>query len=102
MKRLESAGFDPSEARTPSARKVDAEALAADKEARRKAGTDEKIRLQDILAGKVNTAREKLELFTNFNLHLARSPRCNALEAEAGRSVPVSTTPARIRTYSAR
>lgn len=61
MKRLESAGFDPAEARTPAARKVDAEAQAADKEARRKAGTDEKIRLQDILAGKVNTARDRLD-----------------------------------------
>jgi hypothetical protein len=61
MKRLEGAGFTAAEARKPAAAKVDAAKKATDAEAGRQAAIDEKQRVQEILAGKVNTARERLD-----------------------------------------
>ena len=61
MKRLESAGFTAAEARKPAEAKVDAEKKASDAESSRQAAIDEKQRIQEILAGRVNTAREKLD-----------------------------------------
>lgn len=59
--RLESAGFSKDEARKPATAKVDAEKKAADKDAARKQAQDEKSRLQETLAGKVNDSRGKLD-----------------------------------------
>jgi hypothetical protein len=61
MKRLESAGFTAAEARKPAEAKVDAEKKASDAESSRQAAIDEKQRIQEILAGKVNSARERLD-----------------------------------------
>ncbi len=61
MKRLESAGFTAAEARKPAEAKVDAEKKASAAETSRQAAIDEKQRIQEILAGKVNTARERLD-----------------------------------------
>jgi hypothetical protein len=61
IKRLESAGFTAAEARAPAEAKVDAEKAATEKEAARQAAQDEKTKLQETLAGKVNDSRGKLE-----------------------------------------
>jgi hypothetical protein len=61
IKRLESAGFTPEEARKPAVAKVDAEKKATDAEAQRQAAMDEKRKAQEVLAGKVNESRDKLE-----------------------------------------
>jgi hypothetical protein len=61
MKRLEAAGFSAAEARKPAEAKVDAEKKATAAETRRQAAIDEKQRIQEILAGRVNTARERLD-----------------------------------------
>ena len=61
IKKLESAGFTADEARKPAEAKVDAEKKATDAEAARKAAMDEKRKAQEVLAGKVNESREKLE-----------------------------------------
>lgn len=61
IKRLESAGFTTAEARKPAEKKVDAEKKATDAEEKRKAAMDEKRKAQEVLAGKVNESRDKLE-----------------------------------------
>jgi colicin import membrane protein len=61
IKRLESAGFTPAEARKPAEAKVDAEKKAEAKDARAKAAMEEKRKAQKVLAGKVNESRDKLE-----------------------------------------
>ena len=61
IKKLESAGYTAEEARKPAEAKVDAEKKAADAEAARKAAMEEKRKAQEVLAGKVNESRDKLE-----------------------------------------
>jgi hypothetical protein len=61
IKRLESAGFTAAEARKPAEDKVDAAKKASDIESSRQAAIDEKQRVQEVLAGKVNQSREKLD-----------------------------------------
>jgi hypothetical protein len=61
IKRLESAGFTKAEATRPAEAKVDAEKKAADKEAAQKQAQEEKTKLQEKLAGKVNQFRDKLD-----------------------------------------
>lgn len=61
MKRLESAGFTAEEARKPAAAKVDAAKKADDADTRREAAMDEKRRVQEILAGRVNETRKELD-----------------------------------------
>jgi membrane protein involved in colicin uptake len=61
MKKLESAGFTAAEARTPAERKVDADKMAADAEAKRQAAIDERRTAQEVLAGKVNGTRETMD-----------------------------------------
>lgn len=61
MARLESGGFTAAEARKPAEAKVDAEKQAADREQRLQQAQDEKTRMQEQLAGKVNDARGRLD-----------------------------------------
>lgn len=61
IKKLEAAGFTAAEARKPAEAKVDAERKASDAEAARQAAMDEKRRVQEVLAGKVNDSRDKLD-----------------------------------------
>lgn len=61
MKRLESAGFTPEEARKPAEAKVDAEKKANDAEARREEAKKRQRETQEELAAKLKDSRKELE-----------------------------------------